>query len=138
MRRPPRCHLLQSGRHGRRALRLPAWCPRPCSNILRSIDFTNPRTRSRRAERRPRGRRQAACMAKTEKRRKPGRLPRQVTRAVAAAEDKKALDIALLDLRKALGFADYFLICSGGNARQVRAIADGIMEALAADGAKPA
>ena len=77
-------------------------------------------------------------MAKTEKRRKPGRLPRQVTRAVAAAEDKKALDIVLLDLRKAAGFADHFLICSGANARQIRAIADGIMEALADDGAKPA
>ena len=77
-------------------------------------------------------------MAKTEKRRTRSRLPRQVTKAVAAAEDKKALDLVLLDLRKAAGFADYFLICSGGNARQVRAIADGIMEALAEDGAKPA
>ena len=77
-------------------------------------------------------------MAKTEKRRHPSRLPRQITKAVAAAEDKKALDIVLLDLRKAAGFADHFLICSGGNARQIRAIADGIMEALAEDGAKPA
>ena len=77
-------------------------------------------------------------MAKTEKRRTPGRLPRQVTKAVAATEDKKALDVVLLDLRQAAGFADYFLICSGGNARQIRAIADGIMEALAEDGAKPA
>ena len=77
-------------------------------------------------------------MAKTEKRRTRSRLPRQVTKAVAAAEDKKALDLVLLDLRKAAGFADYFLICSGGNARQIRAIADGIMEALAEDGARPA
>ena len=77
-------------------------------------------------------------MAKTEKRRTRSRLPRQVTKAVAAAEDKKALDVVLLDLRKAAGFADHFLICSGGNARQVRAIADGIMKALAEDGARPA
>ena len=77
-------------------------------------------------------------MAKTEKRRTRSRLPRQVTKAVAAAEDKKTLDLVVLDLRKAAGFADYFLICSGGNARQVRAIADGIMEALAEDGARPA
>jgi ribosome-associated protein len=61
-----------------------------------------------------------------------------VTRAVAAAEDKKAVDVALLDLRKAAGFADYFLICSGTNPRQIRAIADGIMEALALAGSKPA
>jgi ribosome-associated protein len=77
-------------------------------------------------------------MAKTEKRRTPQRLPKEVTRAVAAAEDKKAVDVALLDLRKAAGFADYFLICSGTNPRQIRAIADGIMEALATAGSKPA
>ena len=77
-------------------------------------------------------------MAKTEKRRKPQRLSREIANAIAAAEDKKAADVVLLDLRKAAGFADYFLICSGGNARQIRAIADSIMEALAADGAKPA
>ena len=77
-------------------------------------------------------------MAKTEKRRSPQRLPKEVTRAVAAAEDKKAVDVALLDLRKAAGFADYFLICSGTNPRQIRAIADGIVEALARAGSKPA
>jgi ribosome-associated protein len=77
-------------------------------------------------------------MAKTETRRTSKRVPTEVTRAVAAAEDKKAVDIALLDLRKAAGFADYFLICSGTNARQIRAIADGIMEALATAGSKPA
>jgi ribosome-associated protein len=77
-------------------------------------------------------------MAKTEKRRKPSRIPSEIRRAIAAAEDKKADDVVLLDLRKAAGFADYFLICSGGNPRQNRAIADGVMEALASDGAKPA
>ena len=77
-------------------------------------------------------------MAKTEKRRSPSRIPAEIQRAIAAADDKKADDVVLLDLRKAAGFADYFLICSGGNPRQIRAIADGIMEALAADGVKPA
>src|SRR3977135_1894515 len=76
-------------------------------------------------------------MAKTEKRRKPSRIPSEIQRAIAAAEDKKADDVVLLDLRKASGFADYFLICSGGNPRQIRAIADGILEALAAKGARP-
>ena len=59
-------------------------------------------------------------------------------RAIAAAEDKKAVDIVLLDLRKAAGFADYFLICSGANPRQVHAIAEAVMEAVASDGTKPA
>ena len=44
----------------------------------------------------------------------------------------------MLDLRKAGGFTDYFVICSGGNPRQIRAIADGVMEALADEGVKPA
>src|SRR3954469_17669934 len=77
-------------------------------------------------------------MAKTEKKRKPARIPREVADAITAAEDKKAIDIVLLDLRKAAGFADYFLICSGANARQIRAIADAITEALGASGSKPA
>ena len=56
-------------------------------------------------------------MAKTEKRRNPFRIPTEIQRAIAAAEDKKADDVVLLDLRKASGFADYFLICSGGSTR---------------------
>ena len=71
-------------------------------------------------------------MAKTERHRKAEGLPKPVELAVRAAEDKKAEDIAVLDLRKASGFTDHFVICSGTNARQVRAIADGIVEALAA------
>ena len=77
-------------------------------------------------------------MAKAEKRRKATDLPKQVTLAIEAAADKKANDVIVLDLRKAAGFADFFLICSGTNARQIRAIADSVMETLAAAGAKPA
>jgi len=77
-------------------------------------------------------------MAKTEKRRKSTRLPAQITTAISAAEDKKAIDLVVLDLRKAAGFTDYFVICSGANARQVRAIADAVVERLGEDGAKPA
>ncbi len=77
-------------------------------------------------------------MAKTEKRQKAPRLPSQIDRAVAAAEDKKAVDLVVLDLKKASGFTDYFVIASGTNTRQVRAIADGVMERLADEGVKPA
>jgi len=77
-------------------------------------------------------------MAKTEKRRKSIRLPDQIVRAIRAAEDKKATDIIALDLRKAAGFTDFFVICSGSNPRQIRAIADSVMAALAEDGVKPA
>jgi len=77
-------------------------------------------------------------MAKSDKRRKSPRLPSQIDRAIAAAEDKKAGELVVLDLRKAAGFTDFFLICSGTNVRQVRAIADAVMEKLADEGAKPA
>jgi ribosome-associated protein len=77
-------------------------------------------------------------MAKTEKRRKSARLPKQIELAVRAAEDKKAVDLTVLDLRKAAGFTDYFVLASGNNARQVRAIADAVIDALSAAGAKPA
>ena len=77
-------------------------------------------------------------MAKADKRKKTTPLPAQVERAIAAAEDKKATDLVVLDLRKAAGFTDFFLICTGGNARQIRAIADSIVDTLAADGARPA
>jgi ribosome-associated protein len=77
-------------------------------------------------------------MVKTDKRRKSTRMPREIECAVRAAEDKKAADIVALDLRKAAGFTDYFLLCTGNNPRQIRAIADAVMEALAEDGVKPA
>jgi ribosome-associated protein len=77
-------------------------------------------------------------MAKTDTRKRTTRLPAQVDRAIAAAEDKKATDLVVLDLRKAAGFTDYFLLCTGGNARQIRAIADAVIETLAETGVKPA
>ncbi len=66
------------------------------------------------------------------------RLPSQVTRAVAAAGDKKAAAITVLDLRKTGAFTDYFLICTGANPRQVHAIADAIEQALKAVKVRPA
>ena len=66
------------------------------------------------------------------------RLPSSLAAAIAAAEDKKATDIVVLDLRKAAGFTDYFVICSGQNPRQIRAIADAVTEALVPSAGKPA
>ena len=42
------------------------------------------------------------------------------------ASDKKAIDILVLDLCGVVGYADYFVICSGGTERQTKAIHDGI------------
>src|SRR3990172_10208978 len=77
-------------------------------------------------------------MAKREKSKGAIPLPQQVERAVRAAEDKKAADLIVLDLRKAAGFTDFFVIASGANARQVRAIADAVIEALDAAGTRSA
>jgi ribosome-associated protein len=77
-------------------------------------------------------------MAKAEQRRRTARIPKQITAAIDAAEAKQARDLIVLDLSKAAGFTDYFVICSGTNPRQIRAIADAVMEALGSDGAKPA
>jgi ribosome-associated protein len=58
------------------------------------------------------------------------KLPKSVGAAVRAALDKKAEDVVVLDLRKAGGFTDYFIICTGANTRQIAAIADSVRETL--------
>ena len=66
------------------------------------------------------------------------RLPADVSRAVRAALDKKASDIVVLDLRHTPAFTDFFVLCSGQSARQVKAISDAIEEALRAEKVRPA
>ena len=80
----------------------------------------------------------AQTEAKTSTKKKSPRLPAQVKLAIAAADDKLAVNVVVLDLRKSAGFTDFFVIASGTNTRQVRAIADAIRDALAAKGVKPA
>ena len=74
---------------------------------------------------------------KTPRVKKTRKLPAQIALAIEAAEAKQAVNLVLLDLRKSAVFTDFFVIASGTNTRQVRAIADGVMDALAAKGAKP-
>ncbi len=50
----------------------------------------------------------------------------QVKTVVAAAEDKKALDVVVLRLAALTEFTDYFVICTGTNPRQTQAIVDEI------------
>jgi ribosome-associated protein len=57
----------------------------------------------------------------------------RVREAVAAAEDRKALDLKVLHLQQVSDFTDYFVICSGTNERQVQAIADAVQERLRAN-----
>ena len=71
----------------------------------------------------------AKTTAKTAAKKKP-KLPKSVLGAIEAARDKKAEDIVVLDLRTAGGFTDFFVICTGGNPRQIAAIADSVRETL--------
>ena len=82
-------------------------------------------------------------MAKTERRSSTTttartRLTDEVRTAVVAALAKKAVDVVLLDLRNTPAFTDFFMLCSGHNQRQVKAIADAIEEALKAEKIRPA
>jgi ribosome-associated protein len=66
------------------------------------------------------------------------RLPADVARAISAVLDKKASQVVVLDLRHTPAFTDFFVLCSGQNSRQVKAIADSVEEALRAAGVRPA
>jgi ribosome-associated protein len=57
-------------------------------------------------------------------------LPKAVAAAVGAVREKKAEDVVVLDLRKTGAFTDYFVICTGGNPRQMTAIADSVQNTL--------
>lgn len=57
-------------------------------------------------------------------------LDKEVQLAVVSASDKKAFNIVALDLRQVTSFAEYFVIASGANQRQVQAISDEINEQL--------
>ena len=65
------------------------------------------------------------------------KLPKSVQAVIAAAQDKKATGVVVLDLTKAGAFTDYFVICSGANPRQVQAIADAVEEALKGQKQRP-
>ncbi|MEA2154849.1 MAG: ribosome-associated protein [Solirubrobacteraceae bacterium] len=60
--------------------------------------------------------------------------PDELAETIAAlAADKKAIDVVELDVRGVLGYTDFFLVCSGNTARQVKAIHDGIHQSLKDD-----
>src|SRR2546426_12786304 len=108
------CQELRSARSAKPVNRSTVLSRRSSGNTLSSTDFTRPRRPDDGRRTRRHRPRQAGCMAKTEKRRTPSaRLPSQVDRAAKAADGKKAVDLVVLDLRKAAGFTDFFVIASG-------------------------
>lgn len=54
-------------------------------------------------------------------------LAREIVDIIA---DKKGEDILLLDIREQTLIADFFIICSAGSERQLKAIVDGVAEEI--------
>jgi ribosome-associated protein len=54
----------------------------------------------------------------------------QLREAVRAAQDRKALDLRVLNLEGTCSFTSNFLICSGTSTRHTQAICDAIVEEL--------
>jgi ribosome-associated protein len=65
-------------------------------------------------------------------------LEPDLLRAARAARAKKAEDVVALDIRKDASFTDSFLLLSGTNQKQLVAIADAVLQALRAEGRRPA
>lgn len=62
---------------------------------------------------------------------------RLAQRIVDILDDKKALDIELLDISQRTIIADAFVICAGRTSIQVRALADEVEEALGREQIRP-
>ena len=63
-------------------------------------------------------------------------IPTHVRAAIAAAQEKQAADVVLLDLEGLGAFTDYFLVCTGFSSPQLQAICDEIEERLERTGAR--
>lgn len=70
---------------------------------------------------------------------KKSTLKQQVSQAINACVEKKAEDVAILEMEKDSGaFTDYFVVCSGTNPRQIQAISDEVEQRLEKFGLHPA
>lgn len=56
---------------------------------------------------------------------------------VEALEDKKGLDITILDVREKTSITDMLVIAAGTSSRQLKALADGVVERAKENGIKP-
>jgi ribosome-associated protein len=56
---------------------------------------------------------------------------------VSVADDKKAWDPVIVDLRGKTTIADYFVVCDGETDRQLRSIADAMVQRARQEGVRP-
>lgn len=65
--------------------------------------------------------------------------PRQMAEAAAAAaDDKSAKDIVIIDVHEKLSLTDFFVITTAANSRQLKAVIDAVEERLRSMGVKVA
>jgi ribosome-associated protein len=57
--------------------------------------------------------------------------------AARAAAAKQGEDVVILDVRELITITDYFVICSGTSDRQVKSIADEVVDQLKKEGTRP-
>ncbi|MDH3785920.1 MAG: ribosome silencing factor, partial [Acidobacteriota bacterium] len=69
-------------------------------------------------------------MLYSEKPSSTGDLPAELTECIAAARERQAGELLILDLRGLSDVTDYFVICHGSSDRQVKAIAETIEDRL--------
>jgi ribosome-associated protein len=67
----------------------------------------------------------------------PQALPDEVERSVALTLERKASNVAVLDLKGISTATDYFVIATGNSDVQVKAIADHVVDELKKDGVRP-
>ena len=63
----------------------------------------------------------------SDKKKSTARIKLDWSAYVAALEDKKATDIAVLDVQGVCSFTDHIIICTGMSDRQIKAMADHII-----------
>ncbi|MGH9451132.1 MAG: ribosome silencing factor [Terriglobia bacterium] len=61
----------------------------------------------------------------------------ELHQAVRAAQERKAFDLTVLDLKDVSSFTDFFLICTGTSTRHAQSICDGVVEQLKKSGLAP-
>lgn len=64
--------------------------------------------------------------------------PRELAEIIAKAlDDKKGIDVAIIDIGERSSFADYFVLASAGSERQAKALQDAIEDVLEPQGIFP-
>lgn len=66
-----------------------------------------------------------------------GETPPEIREIVDALDDRRAIDISVLDLREVSSSLDYFVIATGDSLLQLRALEESVRERLKAQGSLP-